>query len=91
MRRIGLVEDGCIHNFINREALHLLEVLADTVIMLSVQKVAQRHEWFALCRRAWNIDRLSDSISTESLGYHQLIVREGVTASFVQATYTEGK
>ena len=91
MRRTGLVEDGCIHDFIDREALHLLKVLADTVIMLSVQKVAQRHEWFALCRRAWNVDRLSDSISTESLGCHQLIIRQGVAASFVQATNSKGK
>ena len=54
-----LAQNLRVDDLVDREALHLLEVLADAIIMLTLQQVGQWHEWFALSWLSrWELDGL---------------------------------
>jgi len=45
--RRGLVEDRCVYNIVYWEALHLVQIFTHAVVVIPLQKVFKRHEWFA--------------------------------------------
>ena len=45
----SFIKDRCIHNLIDGQSFHLIEILINSVIMFTVEQVPQRHKRFAPC------------------------------------------
>ena len=51
-----------VHDLVYRESLHLVEVLAHSVVVVPLQQILQRDEWFAsISGRLGEVNRLSDA------------------------------
>ena len=62
-----VVEDLRVDNLIDGETLHLVQIFAHSIIMVTLKQVLQGDKWFAsVSARLWEINRFCEAVSTVS-------------------------